>query len=677
MLKRALKRSSILRCVFVIRLIPVPPVDPTCYVQFPPFVHDYTTQGRTPHIQCPCRQAPQTRILLSLTCGTLKSATSALRIGAIWFIGFSPPLYTLLLGTLTHPHRWCSPNDKSMRPRSTTHLIPAVTLAEAGRQLYTMLYDEFNPFRLQTRMWNARGDQILRRQAQLPSFVSSSHHLAHFVCLNSISISLLFATKFCTAMATTSKMEYNEIKVTGPVSVERVDRVQHPCRKVLIMGPTGAGKSSFIEALGLKGSSKISSNGLDGCTQGVSTYKLNNVTRPNGNPIYLVDSPGFADTKISEMAIVSMLHKWLEDNRIFNRLLYLTPITSTRLPGTQRQVLKTFHALTGVKTAQNVTIVTTMWDNIWGENATKRAEDNYQQLQNDIWKDFIEEGAQMSQFYNTQESALSILDQAFQKLIGVNFSIEDHQRNLKGTPFEGNLITDLQDRIQNLESHIPTLHDELAHAEAQGDGLLLLTLHPRIKEAKEDLSRFQKELDDFNSAPLLPESSEDEDEEISDDEDEGISDDEDEEISEDEAGSHDNAEAESELEAAEEGDREPEQSNGEQSEVVGSWSATAFHVQPIPVVPTSLVGSITPLPDTPLTPEDGASPIPPPDEQPVTLADNPSCPPIPTNSPSGLQEVQPVLPQQLFPTAHAPSRFMQVMKKLKCWGDAAAENHEN
>ncbi|KAF9037237.1 hypothetical protein BJ165DRAFT_1503812 [Panaeolus papilionaceus] len=264
------------------------------------------------------------------------------------------------------------------------------------------------------------------------------------------------------------------------------------------------------------------------------------------------------------------------------------------------------------------------------------------------------------QFHNAQESALSILDKAFASDGGELFSIEHHRKNMRGSPFEGNL---------NLKSHIPTLHDELAHAEVQDDGLLLSTLHPRIQEAKEDLSRFQKELDDFNSAPLLPESSEDEDEEISDDEDEGIS--------EDEAGSHDNDEAESELEAAEEGDRKSEQSNGEQSEVVGSWSATAFHVQPIPVVPTFLVGSIAPLPDTPLTPEAGASPIHPLDEQPVALAGNPSCPPIPTNSPSGLQEVQPVLPQQLFPTAHAPSRFVQVMKKLKCWGDAAADLHEN
>ncbi|KAF9034628.1 P-loop containing nucleoside triphosphate hydrolase protein, partial [Panaeolus papilionaceus] len=178
------------------------------------------------------------------------------------------------------------------------------------------------------------------------------------------------------------------------------------------MGPTGSGKSSFIEALGLKGASKISSHSLDACTQTVSTYILNNVTR-RGDPIYLVDSPGFADTKISEMAITSMLQKWIQDNGYFNYILYLTPITQVRLPGSQRQILKTFNALTGIKSARNVMVVATMWDTIYAEHVAKRAEETYKQLQDDIWEDFIQRGGRISRFHNTEQSVLSILDQVF------------------------------------------------------------------------------------------------------------------------------------------------------------------------------------------------------------------------------------------------------------------------
>ncbi|KAF9037952.1 hypothetical protein BJ165DRAFT_1614233 [Panaeolus papilionaceus] len=306
-------------------------------------------------------------------------------------------------------------------------------------------------------------------------------------------------------MASTSTVEYKHIKVTEPVSVVPVGEGR-PVRgryTVLIMGPTGSGKSSFIEALGLKGTSRISSNSLDGCTQTISAYCLNNVIY-GWSTIYLVDSPGFADSKISEMSIVTMLQRWIGDHSVFHRILYFTPITSVRLPGSQRQVLKTFQALTGVYAATEITIVTTMWDNIWGEGPAARAEKTYEQLQDNIWKDFIEAGAQITKFYNTEESALSILDDAVGRGTGRTFSIERHQYTVKSSPFANNLLTDLQNRIQNLHSHIPTLEEELAHAEVQDDALLVATLRPRIEEAKNDLARFSKELQESGHLPPPP-----------------------------------------------------------------------------------------------------------------------------------------------------------------------------
>ncbi|KAF9043433.1 hypothetical protein BJ165DRAFT_1529459 [Panaeolus papilionaceus] len=461
-------------------------------------------------------------------------------------------------------------------------------------------------------------------------------------------------------MATTSKMEYKKIKVTGPVSVERVDRVNILRREcaVLIMGPTGAGKSSFIEALGLKLSAMISSNGLDGCTQAISTYKLINVTDLYDDPFYLVDSPGFADTKISEMAIVSMLQKWLKDNRLFNRILYLTPISSTRLPGTQQQVLKTFHALTGVKTAKNVTIVTTMWDNIWGEHATKRAEDNYQQLQNNIWTDFIEEGAQMVQFHNTQESALSILDAAFASITGYQFSIEDHDDNIKGSPFEANLLTDLQDRIQNLQSHILTFHDELAHAKAQGDQLLLSTLCPRLQEAETDLARFQKELDSSGllPPPLTPLATPPPDSEPH--------------------GTTLQANGTTHVQQSENQVfvpcQDPEPALHGQPEVrPNNTPDFASSTSPLSLPP--LVTQIETVPDAASVPGVVTLFVPPSDSEKHVL-------PTHDIATAGIsrsieEDVRAEL-QQPNPVRHTPGRFARIMQLMKCWGDAVGEHHD-
>ncbi|KAF9037217.1 hypothetical protein BJ165DRAFT_1307452, partial [Panaeolus papilionaceus] len=184
-----------------------------------------------------------------------------------------------------------------------------------------------------------------------------------------------------------------------------------------ILGPTGAGKSTFIEVLDSNKSLKISSNQLEGFTQLISLYRLRNVTS-YGYPTYLVDVPGFADSKISEMRIVSMLKDWIAavgmPSRMGNvwHIMYFTPVNNPRLPGSHRQVLRIFQALTGVNTAKSIAVVTTMWDCVWNETATKRAESNFNQLRDDIWKEYVDKGTKIYKFHNTQESALSIVDKA-------------------------------------------------------------------------------------------------------------------------------------------------------------------------------------------------------------------------------------------------------------------------
>ncbi|KAF9044038.1 hypothetical protein BJ165DRAFT_179400 [Panaeolus papilionaceus] len=209
-------------------------------------------------------------------------------------------------------------------------------------------------------------------------------------------------------MDATAMPSYKVLEVTGPVSVDKVQQKRKSNGfNVLLMGPTGAGKSSFIEALGLNSAEKISSGRLEGFTQSVSTYRLNNI-KFNGHPVYLVDSPGFADTKISEMTIVTMLQKWIRDGGLyFNCILYLTPINCVRLPGSQRRVLETFKQLTGISTSGQITITTTMWDMIHGEQAMMRAECTFQQLENDIWKSCIDQGARIDKFHCPQHPSLS------------------------------------------------------------------------------------------------------------------------------------------------------------------------------------------------------------------------------------------------------------------------------
>ncbi|KAF9035460.1 hypothetical protein BJ165DRAFT_1533465 [Panaeolus papilionaceus] len=305
---------------------------------------------------------------------------------------------------------------------------------------------------------------------------------------------------------------YPYLDIDGPITVQLVkpsylDEV-YP---LLIVGPTGAGKSTFIEALAQDPSLRISSNKLEGFTQTVNTYTLMNVKR-YAQQIWLVDVPGFADTRISMTNIVSMLKEWMQETGAgdLGHILYFTPIHSVRLPGSHREVLRTFQALTGAKTAGSITIVTSMWDNLWGDSATQRAESNFNQLQDTVWKEFVDDGAQIVKFFNTQESALSVLNTAFRSRAGRYFSLELQlrgQHQLKSAPFANHLVNDLQSRIQNLQIELASTKRDLKGASEQGDKLLTSTLDPKLKETEILLAKFKKELyDNFGIvSPPLPE----------------------------------------------------------------------------------------------------------------------------------------------------------------------------
>ncbi|KAF9039738.1 hypothetical protein BJ165DRAFT_335900 [Panaeolus papilionaceus] len=300
-----------------------------------------------------------------------------------------------------------------------------------------------------------------------------------------------------------------EINVLGAVSVERVSKFGIDGIKgfivYVLLGPTGSGKSSFIEAVASNPSLGLSSDKLEGFTQTVSIYRIINAVRPSGSPIYLVDVPSFADSKISVMNIVSMLKDMLQTNKDLYgfRILYHTPINNPRLPGSQRQVLRTFEALTGPRSAERVTVISTMWDSIWNENTRRRAEGNFSQLRKEIWKDYIARGAKIVKFHNTQESALTILDDAWgYSWGGHDFNIQNSINvSLRESPFASHIYNDLQTRIHNLEMQQANIQSELQMATEQSDEKLRAVLIAQLAEVQILFTKFKEELHELGTPP--------------------------------------------------------------------------------------------------------------------------------------------------------------------------------
>ncbi|KAF9042484.1 hypothetical protein BJ165DRAFT_1595660 [Panaeolus papilionaceus] len=299
-----------------------------------------------------------------------------------------------------------------------------------------------------------------------------------------------------------------KLTITGEVSVERCESVLRAYRLcILILGPTGAGKSSFIEALAGEGQSLgISKDQLAGFTQEVTGYEVKNAIVLFGEniacPLYLIDAPGFSDSKISELEIIIKVKQWMKDHGVVGvgGVLYLSPITDTRAPGSKRRTIKMIQLLLHNDSFHYLNIVTTMWDRLSNPQAEKRAETNFAQLRDDIWRGAISSGAKISRYCNDFDSAIQIL-RSITDLENIPFSpLEDNpiKPEDNSAPL---LYQELLDRISNAQQEKEHLQEEKMRLITNPDPQLELVFLSRLPEVKKDLAKFLGQLVAFGRPP--------------------------------------------------------------------------------------------------------------------------------------------------------------------------------
>ncbi|KAF9032576.1 hypothetical protein BJ165DRAFT_1534987 [Panaeolus papilionaceus] len=295
-----------------------------------------------------------------------------------------------------------------------------------------------------------------------------------------------------------------DIKITGDISVEPVTtRIPWNPRPILylIMGPTGAGKSSFIEAFAGKSQKlSISKDQLAGYTQTVTAYRLVNVMVTNlrspMRPVYLIDTPGFSDSKISEIEVVNMVKKWTEDNHIHYSIsiLYFTPITETRLPGSRRRTFKMLkNLLEDNSTTFLPIVITTMWDTVHNEQTQNRAESNFAQLRDETLKEFVKSpSTDVIRFMNTRNSALLAIDR-WPMLISA-FWYYPTSKSL-------HLYEDLHDHIQGALQEKQIIELDMAQPEAQTNANLRAILQSNQRENHKTLTKFINQFINYGELP--------------------------------------------------------------------------------------------------------------------------------------------------------------------------------
>ncbi|KAF9040936.1 hypothetical protein BJ165DRAFT_1493399 [Panaeolus papilionaceus] len=111
----------------------------------------------------------------------------------------------------------------------------------------------------------------------------------------------------------TNTQKYDTIQVNGPINIVPITPEHMKGKYVLLyilMGPTGSGKSSFIESLAPDQHLDISKDSLESVTQEVNCYQVVNLgLKPEYSDrlFVLMDTPGFLDPRLSEGRIMRMI----------------------------------------------------------------------------------------------------------------------------------------------------------------------------------------------------------------------------------------------------------------------------------------------------------------------------------------------------------------------------------
>ncbi|KAI6027819.1 hypothetical protein BKA83DRAFT_4234130 [Pisolithus microcarpus] len=177
---------------------------------------------------------------------------------------------------------------------------------------------------------------------------------------------------------------------------------------ILIIGPVGCGKSSFIgKAVGNE--EDIGHTLCAGShTRGIRATRC---TLGNFANAVLLDTPGFDNISISEKEILDMVSNSLEEvynGRIFlSAILLLHPITDNRLRWTPLKHLRLFQKLCGKEAMAQTGLVTTMWDEVNEKVGKERLAD----LKSNHWRAMIALGSKTYRYWNTGDTARKLLQE--------------------------------------------------------------------------------------------------------------------------------------------------------------------------------------------------------------------------------------------------------------------------
>ncbi|OXV09199.1 hypothetical protein Egran_03041 [Elaphomyces granulatus] len=179
-----------------------------------------------------------------------------------------------------------------------------------------------------------------------------------------------------------------------------------------VIGRTGVGKSTFVNSLGGRhndGNDATVCHGLDSCTSSLGLYKVD----INGGQVYLIDTPGFDDVRMSDTEIMDLIFQELlrlyHGDKLVKGLIYLHDISQARIGGLALKHFHAFERLCGKAAFENVVLVTTKWLKHPTYEESERELLRERELKTIYWKNMVERGSYVERHDNSTESARRIV----------------------------------------------------------------------------------------------------------------------------------------------------------------------------------------------------------------------------------------------------------------------------
>ncbi|KAF7374716.1 hypothetical protein MSAN_00356900 [Mycena sanguinolenta] len=262
---------------------------------------------------------------------------------------------------------------------------------------------------------------------------------------------------------------------------------------VAVMGPTGSGKTTFINLL--SASNLRVGKSLESCT---NTVQVALPFELDERSVMLIDTPGFDDTTRSDTDILTQIATFLAtayaSGKKLAGVIYMHRISDVRMGGISTRNFKMFRQLCGESTLRNVVIVTNMWSQVTPDVGEARE----RELASDerFFKPVLDKGAQMLRNQNDVPSAQAIIRYLIgnqPKALRIQRELVDEGKDIGQTAAGAELNRELAAQIERHKAEMVQLQQELQEAIRAKDEETKKELEIETRKLQAEMTRVQND----------------------------------------------------------------------------------------------------------------------------------------------------------------------------------------